>query len=654
MNSPLFEPVTIGTMEVQNRIVMPAIATNFGDGNGFVTSHSINHYSKCASGSPGLIIIEVASIANTGKGFANQLGVYKDDFIPQLRQLSDAIKHAGPVKSVVQLHHAGRRASSKVNHGAQPVAPSAIACFSGEMPHELTTEEIEQLIEAFSEGARISKDSGFDGVQIHCAHGYLIQQFLSPLSNKRRDQYGGDFDSRARFALRILKRIREKVGQQYPVFAKICGSEFFKGGITLKDSQKFASVLEETGISAIEVSAGYKASSEEGFFNSIVAVANLPMAQPRGYFVHLAEGVKEVVKVPVIAVGRLDNPGLAEKVIVERKADLIAIGRGFLADPLFPHKLAKQQYENIRPCIACNSCAETLSGATPVKCAVNPNLGREEYFEISPSIKSKKVLVVGGGPGGMEAARVAALRGHKVTLVERKPYLGGNLIAASAVSFKTEIRRLTDYLSNQVHEAGVEIRLNFTFDANKLSSLAPNAVILATGASANKPSIPGIEGENVIDVIDVLEGKTQTGSRVIVVGAGLIGCEAAVFLVEKGKEVVLVTRRDSDFSLTGGLAPDMEFILRRWFLSDLWPTLPIEVIANSTFKEVKDNGLMVQKRGGETSLIEGDSVVFATGMNSENALYNKLQGKVVELYKVGDCAQPRKIIDAIHEAAQFT
>ena len=652
MSSHLFEPITLGTMELRNRIVMPAMATNYGNGEGFVTTRLINHYAERARGGPGLIIIEITSIAPTGKGFANQLGIYKDDFIPQLRQLTEAIKECGPVRCILQLHHGGRRAPSQINNGAQPVAPSAIACLGGEMPRELTPEEIEELIEAFSQGARRAKEAGFDGVEVHCAHGYLIHQFLSPLTNKRGDKYGGDLESRAKFALEVLKRIRQRVGQEYPVLAKICGDEFFKGGLTLRDSQKLVTMFEDVNIAAIEVSAGYKASSEEGYFNSSVPVANLPMALPRGYFVHLAEGIKKVARVPVIAVGLLHEPSLAEKVITEGKADLVAIGRGLLADPFFPSKVAQRQYSDIRTCIACNTCANSLFGEAPVRCAINAELGKEEEYQIKPAAKSKKILVVGGGPGGMEAARVAALRGHKVTLVERKPYLGGNLVAASAASFKREIRQLVDYLSEQVHKVGAEIRLGYELDEGKISALDSDIVILATGASSQKPTIPGIERENVTDAVEVLEGKVETGLRMVVVGGGMIGCEVAVFLAEKGKEVTLVTRRNSDYSLSGGLAPDMEPIIRRWLLFELWPNLPIEVVANSTFKEVQDKGLIVQGREGRTRLVEGDTVVFATGMVPNNELSKKLQGKMSELYQVGDCVQPRKIIDAIHEAAQ--
>lgn len=649
MSSILFKPILLGTLELKNRIVMPSIATNYGDGNGFVTRRSIDHYTRCARGGTGLIITEVVSIAPTGKGFANQLGIYKDDFIPQLKQLTGAVKKIGTAKFILQLHHAGRRASPQVNNGAQPVAPSALACTGGEMPHILTTEEIEELIEAFSQGARRAKEAGFDGVEVHCAHGYLIQQFLSPLTNKRTDKYGGDFESRARFALEILKHIRNRVGKEYTLLVKICGSEFFNGGINLRSSQKLVTLFEEAHITGIEVSGGYKASSEEGYLNSPVPMANLSMASPRGYFIHLAEGIKKVTALPVIAVGRLNEPELAEKIITEGKADLVAIGRGLIADPLFPSRVQKGRVSDIRPCISCNTCANNLVGAASLECTVNAELGSGSDFRIVPASVPRKVLIVGGGPGGMEAARVAALRGHKVTLVERKPYLGGNLVAAAAVSFKKEIGRLTEYLSGQVKKAGADIRLGYELDENNIFAFNPEVIVLATGALCQKPGIPGIERRNVTDAVEVLEGNIDTGTRVVVVGGGMIGCEAAVFLAEKGKQVTLVTRRSPDFSTTGGLAPDMEASMRRWFLFELWQDLPIEIVANSTFKEVSNDGLIVEGREGDTRLVKGDTVVFAAGMSANNALGKKLEGKISEIYQIGDCVQPRKIINAIQE-----
>jgi len=287
-----------------------------------------------------------------------------------------------------------------------------------------------------------------------------------------------------------------------------------------------------------------------------------------------------------------------------------------------------------------------------LRCTVNPELGKEAEYQIKPATKAKRVMVIGGGPGGMEAARVAALRGHKVTLVERKPYLGGNMVAASAVSFKQEISQFTEYLSSQIYKLGVEVSLNTEVDQEKILALKPDAVILATGASPQMPAMPGIERNNVIDAVKVLEGKVKTGSKVIVAGAGAVGCEVAAFLAESGKKVTIVEMRDTDFSDIGGLAPDMDPLIRRWFLFELWPKLPIEVIGKSTFHKVTGEGLIVQDREGGQRLVAGDTIVLAAGMKPNNNLKRGLEGKVPELYEVGDCVKPRHIIDAVEEAAR--
>jgi len=627
------------------------MATQYGDSSGFVTQQRIDYYVERAKNNIGLIIVEATCVAPGGRLAINQLNIYDDTFIPGLKKLAGAIKKAGAC-CFLQIHHAGRRAYSKDNDGIQPVAPSPIPQRNGEMPRELTIDEIESIIEAFTQGARRAKEVGYDGIELHFAHSYLIAQFLTPLVNKRTDKYGGDLESRARLAVEIIQRIRQQVGESYPVSARICGDEYIKGGLTLRDTQKVALMLEAAGLDAIHVSAGYTASHEEGFLNSLIPWSSAPMSMPHGCYLHLAEGIKKVVKVPVIAVGRLDDADLAEEVVTQGKADLIAIGRGVIADASLASKIYNKQYGDIRKCIACEHCVSHLMVEANLRCTVNPELGKEAEYQIKPATKAKRVMVIGGGPGGMEAARVAALRGHKVTLVERKPYLGGNMVAASAVSFKQEISQFTEYLSSQIYKLGVEVSLNTEVDQEKILALKPDAVILATGASPQMPAMPGIERNNVIDAVKVLEGKVKTGSKVIVAGAGAVGCEVAAFLAESGKKVTIVEMRDTDFSDIGGLAPDMDPLIRRWFLFELWPKLPIEVIGKSTFHKVTGEGLIVQDREGGQRLVAGDTIVLAAGMKPNNNLKRGLEGKVPELYEVGDCVKPRHIIDAVEEAAR--
>ncbi len=651
MNSILFDPITIGPMRLKNRLVMPPMVTQYGDSSGFVTQRQIDYYIERANNHVGLIIVEGTCPTPGGRVAVNQLNIHDDAYIPGLRHLAEAIKKAGS-GCVLQIQHAGRRTHAADNNGLQPVAPSAIPQRNGEMPRALTIEDIQGIIENFAQAARRAKEAGFDGVEGHFAHGYLIAEFLSPMTNKRTDKYGGDLESRTRFAVEIIQRMREKVGESYPILVRICGDEYIKGGLNLKDTRKVAMMLEKAGISAIDVSAGYTASHEEGYLNSLIPYSSAPMSMGHGSYLHLAEGIKKVVKVPVIAVGRLDDPALAEKAIAQGKADMVAIGRALIADAAFVSKVHEKKYDDIRKCIACNHCVSDLMIEKNLRCTVNPEVGSEDPYRIKPAPKTKRVLVIGGGPGGMEAARVAALRGHKVTLFESKPYLGGNMVPAAAASFKREIGNFTEYLSGQIHKLGVEISLSTEGNEEKVFTLKPDVVIIATGSSPLMPAIPGIELSNVISAVDVLEGKAKTGSKVVVAGAGAVGCETAAVLVEAGKEVTVVEMRNTDFSDTDGLAPDMNPLLRRWLLFELWPSLPIEVIGKSAFCEITREGLIVEKREGKRRLIAADTIVMAAGMKPNNNLKGKLHGKVAELYEVGDCVEPRKIIDAVQEAAK--
>jgi len=643
----LFQPGRIGTMELKNRIVMPPMGTGFADISGQVTDRIINYYAERARGGAGLIIIEATCIAPEGKVVV-QLCVYDDSFIPGLRRLARAVQKEG-AKVCLQLHHGGRRGARRPA-GTKLVAPSPIASWGGEVPHELTTEEVEKLVDDFGQGARRAKEAGFDAVEVHGGNAHLVAQFLSPLTNKRRDKYGGDLESRARFAVEICRRIREEVGPDYPFQFRLLTNEFIKGGVTVKDARRVAPLLVEAGVDAIHIAMAYVPSSEEGYIAHQMPVSFAPMSFPKGAFVHLAQAIKEVVNVPVIGVGRLGEPRLADRVIGEGKADFISMGRPLIADPALPNKAAQGKYSDIRPCIACNTCGTSVFG-TYLSCAVNPEAGRESEYKIVPAARPKKVVIIGGGPAGMEAARIAALRGHRVTLLEKGSYLGGNLVPASVPSFKHDIDDLRRYLTGQMEALPVDVRLGKEASAEMVLGMKPEVVILATGAHAFLPEIPGVNKKNVSTAIEVLTGAKTTGSLAVVVGGGMVGCETAVFLAETGRRVTLVTRRPSDFSLKEGLAPDMEPLLRRWLLFELWPKLDIDVVARATFAKVTDEGLVVRDQEGKSRLVEGDSVVFALGLTANKELESVLTGKVAELYSIGDCVEPRQIVHAVHEGA---
>ena len=643
----LMTPIPIGGMTLKNRILMPAMATNFAGDSGEVTQRSIDYYTARAKSQPGLIIVEVTSVDEGGRFLKNQLGNHDDRFKPGLTRLARAIKEQ-EVKCAIQIHHGGRFCNSGIT-GKAVVAPSSIPVWNGEMPHELTEAEIEDLINKFAQAAKRARDCGFDAVELHFAHGYLGSQFLSPLTNKRRDRYGGDLERRARFCLETIAATRHLVGDDYPLLVRVSAEEHIKGGITIHDGVIIAQMLEAAGVNAINASIGYRASSEEGYISCSAHRSIAPMCMPRGCFVHLAEAIKRKVSVPVITVGRVNDLSLGSQIIAEDKADIVAFGRAFLADPEFLPKWIAGQEEDIRRCIACNVCQTCLSKQEPIRCAVNAELGREGEYKIAPATQ-KKVLVVGGGPAGMEAARVAAKRGHRVILVEKEGELGGNLLAAGKPDFKSEIITLVEFLTTQIKKEGVKTELNAHVDREFVERLKPDVLILATGAKPTRLEIKGIEKPLVTDAVEVLMGRVNVGEQVIVVGGGRVGCEVAAFLAQQGKKVTIVEIRSTDFGLDEGLALDEEPAMRRWLLFDLWPTLQIAVLGNSTVKEITDAGAIITKKDGGERFIKCDSIIFAMGMTQVNSLGDGI--KVPEFYLIGDSEEPRTIMEAIHEGAE--
>lgn len=625
----LFEPARLGTMELKNRLVMPPIATNYGSEEGFVTQRTIDYYQERAKGGVGLIIVEFTCVDSpVGRATPRQLLIDDDKFIPDLARLAEAIRQHG-AKAALQIHHVGRQARSIVT-GHQPVAPSPIPAPGGELPKELTIPEIEAIVDRFAQGAERAKRAGFDGVEIHAAHGYLISQFLSPLSNQRRDDYGGDTENRARLLLEIIEAARGRVGKDYPLWCRLSALEFgVDGGITLEETQLVARLAERYGVDAIHVSA-----------HALGFGRRPPMAQPVAAMLPLAEGVKKVVAVPVIAVSRIP-PDIGESALREGKADFIAIGRGLIADPHLPRKVALGREEDITPCLYCMSCLDSLIiSEEGMRCVVNAALGREREYELKPTEKAKRVVVVGGGPGGMEAARVASLRGHKVTLFERERELGGQLLLATKPPYKDTIDTFRRYLAEQVARLGVELRLGEEFTPELLADLRPEAIVLATGAVHFVPEIAGVEGKQVVLATQVLAGL-PTGERVAVIGGELVGCETAEYLADQGKKVTIMRRGPE---LAQKLGPSLrEPLMKRL------NTKGVTILTGIDYEAITEAGVVITTREGGRSTIEADTVVLAAGARPDTELFTSLEGKAAEIYCVGDCVRPRGIREAIED-----
>ncbi|MDM7999628.1 MAG: FAD-dependent oxidoreductase [Dehalococcoidia bacterium] len=636
----LFEPGSIGRIRIKNRIVLPPCTTNFAGPTGEVTDRLIKYYAERARGGAGLIIIENTQVKYPeGKNVSCQLRLDNDKYIAGYQELAEAI-HLHGAKVFQQIHHAGRQVHN--TEGVQPVAPSAIPCGFLQIPvRELTSEEIWDLIERFSETALRVKKAGMDGVEFHGAHGYLIGQFMSPHTNQRIDEWGGTFERRMKFLMEIVSRSRQKVGPNFPMCLRYSADEFVSGGLTLEDGKKIAAMAEAAGIDVLHVSAG--------IYESMHTLLE-PMRFKEGWRTYLAAEIKKVVKIPVITVGQIKTPAFAEKVLEDGAADFVALGRPLIADPEWPAKAREGRDEDIRKCISCNTgcIGGHVFQELYMRCTVNPAVGRERehgWVELQPARTKKKVMIVGGGPGGMEAARVAALRGHDVTLFEKERELGGQLKVGAACPGRDKLNYILEYYLPQLKKAGVKVELGKEVDDKLIRSTKPDVLILATGAEPFVPDIPCSWGKNVLSYWDVLMPKAEVpGQNVVVAGGGTVGCELALYLAEQKKKVTIV-------EMLPELAPDEETITRFDLLSNQLPEAGVKALTGRIITEISQKGVTVVDHHGRKTLVAADSVVVALGTTARDTLSSKVKDVVPEVYVIGDCSRSRKVINAIYEGS---
>ncbi len=639
----LFEEGRIGSMTLKNRIVMPPMATNYAGPSGEPTERLIGYYAERAKGGAGLIIVENVQVKYPqGKNVACQLRLDQNKYVPGFQELAEAV-HAHQARIFIQIHHAGRQYHDI--EGEEGVDPSGIPDGFLQQPvRALKPEEIQDLVERFSETALRAKMAGMDGVEFHGAHGYLINEFMSPHTNQRVDEWGGTFERRMRFPLKIIERTREKVGPRFPLSFRFSADEFVPGGITLDDAKKIALYLEGAGIDVLHVSAG--------IYESMPRILE-PMRFEEGWRTYLAAEIKKVVKIPVITVGQIRSPEVAERVLEEGMADFVALGRTLIADPHWPRKVEEGRVPEIRKCISCNiGCiGGHVFNDLYMRCTVNPVTGHERFegwVNLIPAEKKKKVMVVGAGPGGMEAARVAALRGHEVALYEKGGELGGQVRTAVKGPGKGKLSFIPEYYSHALKAAGVRMLMNTPVDADTIEREKPDVVIFATGAVPLVPDIKGVDNSGMVrGSWDVLNGSAQVpGKKVVVAGGGLVGCETALFLAEQGKEVTIV-------EMLNDLASDMEPITRYDFLTEQMPQAGIMALLGLVIAEITDRGVVVLDRWGNKSLLEADNVVIALGARPADVMMEAARDCARETYVIGDCKEPRKIINATFEGASI-
>ena len=631
----LFSPFKIGSLSMKNRMVMSPMETHLCDKEGFVTEEIISYYKERALGGVGYITMENTAVDPSGRVNNGMLCIYEDKFIPGLKKLTDCI-HAAGGKIVIQLSHAGKEALPYFT-GLKPVAPSAIPSpLTKEMPKELTIEEIRDLITKFTEGAARAIKAGFDGIEIHMAHGYLVNQFLSPESNVRTDDYGGDTVRRSRFAREIVEGIRKHAPEGYPVICRISADEYTDTGLKLEESREIARILEKAGASAIHVSACNYASA---FFN-------IPCYYlEEGCFVHLAKDIKSVVKIPILAVGRILSPGMAENVLQENKADLIVLGRTLIADPHLPNKVKEGRLDDIRTCISCNRCIESISDKKLV-CTVNPYIGKEGISHMRKTAQPKKILVVGGGPAGLSAAQVLASRGHKVTLWEKESQFGGSFRYASLAPKKESLGKFLDYLINQVKKTNTAIQFNKEATAESIKQFSADVVVLAHGARNVPVEINGTQNNGVLNVKDAFTTAESIGNNVAIVGGGPEGCELADFLIASGKKVTLIEMRRV-FGL--GLVAHP-----RYHVCERLKKMGAQLYVNTKVSEIGRDYIVISRRREADQKLEGFTTIVIPTLHQPNgALAASIKSFVPDVYTVGDAAEGRTALEAIAEGVEI-
>ncbi|NLX52111.1 MAG: FAD-dependent oxidoreductase [Deltaproteobacteria bacterium] len=636
--SHLLSPLTVKSLTLANRVVMPPMGTNLGNADGTVSDENLAYLKRRAQGRPGLIITEITGVHPDGMVSPHQLAAYDDRFLPGLDRMARAARDAG-CKIALQLHHSGRESLYLLGKG-RAVAPSAIPSivFKG-APREMTKADIEEVIAAFGRAAARARTAGFDAVEIHCAHGYLLTQFLSALSNQRTDEYGGNtIRERSRFVLDVIREIRRQVGADYPVSIRISAEEYIKGGYSADDMQGIAPDFVEAGADIIHASFGTHGSPG--------GITQAPAEFAPGFNAWLARKMKDVVSVPVIAVGRFTDPAAADETLARGDADLVAFGRQFLADPDFLVKAQEGRTDDIRLCIACNQgCIEReILGEGNIRCSINPETGQETLYPREKTARPKNVWVVGAGPAGLTAAAEADRLGHRVTLFEKKNILGGQIRYAQIPPHKEIYGQWIDWLIGQVRKTGVAIKSETEVDEALLKEGKPDAVILATGGEKLVPPIPGIDGAKVCDAWQILDGRIAPGENIVIIGGALIGMETADFLTERGKTVTILEMLKR--------SPVLKITSHGYMLHKRLRDRACKFLFGARVTAVDETGVTFSAEGQTAVISPVDQVVVAAGMKPSNALEAICTKLGIAFKTVGDASSPRRIIEATDEGAR--
>ena len=642
----VFSPFKIGNVIVKNRIATPPMLSCMATADGFVTREMMEFYGAFARGGAGIVNIGDSAVDyEYGKGHHGQLNLGDDRVIAGLSNMVEFLQKTG-AKASIEINHPGRGASPDVLNGRFPIAPSLVPTKWSEMELKafgnqvkitvMDQDLINRVIANYAAAAYRCMKAGFEMVMIHGAHGNLLAQFVSPLTNKRTDKYGGSLSNRARFVIEILEAIRSRVDSRLAIEYRVSGSELDPHGMHEDETIEFIKMIQDK-IDLVHVSLGVVSDPR------YIAYMSQPTYFPHEFNVHRAARMKQAVKIPVTCVGSIADLAAAERIIAAGQADIVAMGRPHIADPDIVSKSRRGELDDIRPCIRCQVCGEKPADFYPVRCSVNPVVGREiEYRYLRPAGKQKKVVIIGGGPAGMEAAVIASARGHRVVLYEKGDELGGALRYAAAPSFKGDMKRYLDYLIRKTRQSGAEVRLAAEATVKTVRNAVPDVLILAVGAEPVVPDIPGIKGKNVVWAGDVDLDRVKTGDRVVVAGAGMTGCETALHLALQGKQVTMIDMLGEseiarDASLTGRLAL-MELLHRH---NTIIKT-EVELV------EITDTTAVVLDKKKQQYAISADTIVLSLGLKPLSGLVDKFRGLVAEEYFIGDCVRPGNLIAAVH------
>lgn len=619
--SAMFSPIQIGHVTVPNRFVVPPMANNLGNTDGSLSETSLAYYEARAKGGFGLVTIESTVVYKEAKGGPRKACLFSDDTIESFRKVTEAC-HAYGAKVSIQLQHAGPEGNSKLTGYPLKAASAMPAAFGREVPEAVPNDEVYRIIECYGDAARRAQEAGVDVIELHCAHGYLVSTFISQRTNHRTDEFGGCFENRMRLPRLIIENMRRKTGGTIPIMCRINASDEIEGGQTVQDAAAVAAYLEqECGVDGIHVSRAVHLHDEFMW---------APGITHGGFSADLVSEIKRAVSVPVIAVGRFTEPQYAELLVKQGRADLIAFGRQSIADPELPNKARTGRLEELAPCIGCLlGCVPNMFVGKPITCAVNPCVGRER--ELTPAAKPKEVVVAGGGAGGLYAAWACAVRGHRVTVIEKENECGGSFRIASFPTGKGQISEAVRSMIVRAEKAGARFLMNTEVTEGLLRELAPDAVILATGSKPLILPIPGLDECGYITAQDLLLGKRAMGRKVLVVGGGMVGCEAAEYLAERGHAVGIVEMKDV---IAADVTPE-----NRRYMFDNFERHHVTLRPGARVTRFYADGVDYTLSDGTAGSMRGyEGLVLAMGSRSNNPLQELAESIAPQVFVIGEAA----------------